>query len=106
MLLAPAPSRLARARSGALRQLATRTLPTSVLFARGSQGQARKRVALTFDDGPDALTPLYLDVLARLGVRATFFVIGENVAREPGLLRAIELRGHAVAAHGWTHQAF
>jgi hypothetical protein len=44
---------------------------------------ASKRVALTFDDGPDELTPNYLEVLDDLGVPATFFVSGENVVKHP-----------------------
>ncbi|MGW5126053.1 polysaccharide deacetylase family protein [Streptomyces sp. NPDC004069] len=61
-------------------------------------------VALTFDDGPDpASTPYFLDELDRLAVRATFFVLGERVARFPGLTRHIADRGHELAVHGWTH---
>jgi peptidoglycan-N-acetylglucosamine deacetylase len=61
-------------------------------------------VALTFDDGPDpASTPLFLDALDALGVRATFFVLGESACRHPRLTRQIRDRGHEVAVHGWTH---
>ncbi|MFE9313053.1 polysaccharide deacetylase family protein [Streptomyces sp. NPDC088353] len=61
-------------------------------------------VALTFDDGPDPhSTPRFLDELDRLHVRATFFVLGEEVARFPGLTRHIADRGHELAVHGWTH---
>ncbi|WNM36518.1 polysaccharide deacetylase family protein [Streptomyces sp. Li-HN-5-11] len=61
-------------------------------------------VALTFDDGPDpACTPHFLDALDRLAVRATFFVLGESVARYPELSRHITERGHELAVHGWTH---
>ncbi|MFQ6145812.1 polysaccharide deacetylase family protein [Streptomyces seoulensis] len=61
-------------------------------------------VALTFDDGPDpASTPRFLDVLDRLGVRATFFVLGESVARHPQLTREIAARGHELGVHGWRH---
>lgn len=58
-------------------------------------------VAITFDDGPHPEgTPAVLDVLARGGQRATFFVIGEQVRRRPELVREIADRGHAVALHG------
>ncbi|GHA07706.1 polysaccharide deacetylase family protein [Streptomyces echinoruber] len=63
-----------------------------------------RHVALTFDDGPDpATTPRFLDALDDLGVRATFFVLGESVVRHPGLTREIAGRGHELAVHGWTH---
>ncbi|MDO0924426.1 polysaccharide deacetylase family protein [Streptomyces sp. TG1A-8] len=61
-------------------------------------------VALTFDDGPDPLsTPRFLDALDGLGVRATFFVLGERVVRHPGLVRETARRGHELAVHGWAH---
>ncbi|WP_324784476.1 polysaccharide deacetylase family protein [Streptomyces sp. H51] len=61
-------------------------------------------VALTFDDGPDpASTPFFLDALDRLGLRATFFVLGDGVVRHPSLARETVRRGHEVAVHGWTH---
>ncbi|WP_019985524.1 polysaccharide deacetylase family protein [Streptomyces sp. Amel2xE9] len=61
-------------------------------------------VALTFDDGPDPVsTPRFLDELDRLGVRATFFVLGESVVRHPELTRDIAGRGHELGVHGWTH---
>ncbi|MFF9408397.1 polysaccharide deacetylase family protein [Streptomyces anandii] len=61
-------------------------------------------IALTFDDGPDpGSTPHFLTALDELGVRATFFVLGENVARHPALARHIAERGHELAVHGWTH---
>lgn len=62
-------------------------------------------VALTFDDGPHpAGTPAVLEVLARAGARATFFVIGEQVERRPALLRELVAAGHAVALHGHRHR--
>ncbi len=66
----------------------------------------RKRVALTFDDGPDVMTRKYLDVLESLDVRATFFLIGEQAARRPGDPLEYTRRGHEVGGHGWTHDAF
>ncbi len=68
-------------------------------------GQGRPdHVALTFDDGPDPVsTPLFLDVLDGLGVRATFFVLGENVVRHPAQARELARRGHELAVHGWSH---
>ncbi|MFE5600941.1 polysaccharide deacetylase family protein [Streptomyces coelicoflavus] len=70
------------------------------LAGQGSPGH----VALTFDDGPDPVsTPYFLDALDALGVRATFFVLGENAVRHPAVARELVRRGHELAVHGWTH---
>jgi peptidoglycan-N-acetylglucosamine deacetylase len=62
-------------------------------------------VALTFDDGPHPEgTPAVLEVLARTGARATFFVIGEQVRRRPEMLARTIAAGHAVALHGDRHR--
>ncbi|ARP68762.1 polysaccharide deacetylase family protein [Streptomyces pluripotens] len=75
------------------------------LLFPGLSGAGRSgHVALTFDDGPDPVsTPYFLDVLDRLGVRATFFVLGEEAVRHPALVRETHWRGHELAVHGWTH---
>ncbi len=83
------------------------------LFAPRAQGlvrmhrrfaTARQEVWLTIDDGPDPEdTPRILELLAAHGARATFFVIGENAASHPGLIRAITAAGHEVAHHTHTH---
>jgi len=65
-----------------------------------------KEVWLTIDDGPDAEdTPRILDLLDEHGARATFFVVGERVARWPHLIGEIVRRGHEVAHHTHTHPA-
>ncbi|NNN19399.1 MAG: polysaccharide deacetylase family protein [Acidimicrobiaceae bacterium] len=62
-------------------------------------------IALTFDDGPDIRsTPLFLDCLDRLGWKATFFMLGSMAAKDPGLTREVQLRGHEVALHGYHHK--
>jgi peptidoglycan/xylan/chitin deacetylase (PgdA/CDA1 family) len=62
-------------------------------------------VALTFDDGPHPEgTPAVLEVLARAGARATFFMVGEQVERRPGLAAEVLAAGHAVALHGYGHR--
>lgn len=64
----------------------------------------RNEVWLTIDDGPDDHdTPRILDLLDRHGARATFFVIGERAARQPGLVAEILRRGHEIAHHSHTH---
>ena len=65
-----------------------------------------KRVALTFDDGPDSMTPRYLDLLDELGTPATFFVCGERAAKHPELVREYLRRGHQLAGHGYDHTRF
>ena len=62
-------------------------------------------VALTFDDGPSPeATPGLLDRLDQLGLRATFFCLGEAVDRYPDLVRATVARGHQVETHGYRHR--
>jgi peptidoglycan/xylan/chitin deacetylase (PgdA/CDA1 family) len=57
-------------------------------------------VALTIDDGPHAdITPRVLDVLARHGARATFFVLGENIGGNEDLLARMRAEGHEIANH-------
>jgi peptidoglycan/xylan/chitin deacetylase (PgdA/CDA1 family) len=64
-------------------------------------------IALTFDDGPNpAYTPQILDILDRYGIHATFFVVGQQVAKYPDLLREIVRRGHTIANHSWNHPKF
>jgi peptidoglycan-N-acetylglucosamine deacetylase len=67
---------------------------------------ASKRVALTFDDGPDSLTHRYLEVLDDLGVPATFFVCGNRAEQHPELIREYIRRGHQIAGHGYDHTRF
>ena len=79
-----------------------------VLDLRGDELQSvatpAKTIVLTFDDGPDPeWTPAVLDVLARHGVRATFFVVGHQVAAHPDLVRAVIAAGHEVGAHTYNH---
>jgi cellulose synthase/poly-beta-1,6-N-acetylglucosamine synthase-like glycosyltransferase/peptidoglycan/xylan/chitin deacetylase (PgdA/CDA1 family) len=65
-----------------------------------------RRVALTFDDGPDPRwTPQIAAVLRAAHVRATFFVIGSEVARNPGILRMLARDGNEIGNHTFTHTA-
>ncbi len=62
-------------------------------------------IALTIDDGPDPeWTPQVLALLARLDIRATFCVVGQQAALHPGLVAAVAGAGHAVANHTHTHR--
>jgi peptidoglycan/xylan/chitin deacetylase (PgdA/CDA1 family) len=63
-------------------------------------------VVFTFDDGPDPeATPAVLDALDDAQIRATFFLVGEQVEADPALAREIVARGHEVQAHCWDHTA-
>lgn len=63
--------------------------------------------ALTFDDGPHPeFTPRVLDALEEQSTRATFFVVGENVERHPGIASDIAAAGHTMGCHGWSHIPF
>jgi peptidoglycan/xylan/chitin deacetylase (PgdA/CDA1 family) len=79
--------------------------PQSQLFGRTLVAPPDPRqLALTFDDGPNpTATPRLLNVLAKRGARATFFVIGDYVLREPALAREIVAAGHAVGNHTMHH---
>jgi len=64
-------------------------------------------IAMTFDDGPSAvLTPKLLDLLAAHHIKATFFVIGENVAEHPEIVERAAREGHEIANHSWSHPNF
>jgi peptidoglycan/xylan/chitin deacetylase (PgdA/CDA1 family)/spore germination protein YaaH/GT2 family glycosyltransferase len=78
------------------------SLPTPYVIRR--TGYRPHMVALTFDDGPDAVwTPPILDILKAAHVPATFFVIGENAIMHPGLLRRIIAQGSEIGSHSYTH---
>lgn len=63
-----------------------------------------KAVYLTFDDGPiPESTPWLLDTLYRYGVKATFFMVGDNVRKFPELYEEIRRRGHRLGNHTFNH---
>jgi peptidoglycan-N-acetylglucosamine deacetylase len=63
-------------------------------------------IAITFDDGPNPeLTPRLLDMLKERGLKATFFVVGQNVEEYPGIVTRMASEGHEVANHSWSHPA-
>lgn len=64
-----------------------------------------KRIALTFDDGPDAKnTNKILDILKEEQVTATFFLVGERVGHYPRVVKRIYNEGHLIANHSHSHQ--
>lgn len=64
-------------------------------------------VALTFDDGPHPdFTVRLLDILARYGAQATFFMVGASAARQPELVRQVARAGHCIGNHSYDHLSF
>jgi peptidoglycan-N-acetylglucosamine deacetylase len=91
--------------------LAMYEAPAVSLFPRGRllfpavvRTGAGDAVALTFDDGPDRGLDAFLGLLEGAGARATFFVVGEQVERDPGRLKEIVSCGHEVAVHCHRHR--
>ncbi|MBO1005098.1 polysaccharide deacetylase family protein [Pseudogracilibacillus auburnensis] len=63
-----------------------------------------KLIALTFDDGPHPIyTPQVLNILREHGAKATFFVVGENAKKFPGLIERESAEGHEIGNHTYTH---
>jgi peptidoglycan/xylan/chitin deacetylase (PgdA/CDA1 family) len=79
--------------------------PTSQIFGRTLvAGSDARELALTFDDGPnDAATPELLEVLARHGVRATFFALGDFARLRPEIVRQVVAGGHVLGNHTMSH---
>jgi cellulose synthase/poly-beta-1,6-N-acetylglucosamine synthase-like glycosyltransferase/peptidoglycan/xylan/chitin deacetylase (PgdA/CDA1 family)/spore germination protein YaaH len=78
------------------------TLPEP--YQLNQYGAKEKEVALTFDDGPDPVyTPQILDILKREQAPATFFLIGLEAQKYPGLAKRIYSEGHAIGNHTFTH---
>lgn len=66
--------------------------------------RGRKVAYLTFDDGPiPEVTPRVLDILDRFGVKATFFMVGDNARRYPELVEEVRRRGHSIGNHTMHH---
>lgn len=61
-------------------------------------------IAMTYDDGPHPVnTPRLLDILAARNIKATFYVIGNSVNQNPGVLRRTVAEGHEIGNHTQTH---
>lgn len=79
-------------------------LPASAPTAEAATACRAGYVALTFDDGPGRHTSTVLDVLARRGATATFFVTGQLVDARPQLVARAVREGHAIANHTYAHE--
>ena len=79
-----------------------KTLPSP--YTVDMYGSSPKKIAITFDDGPDPQwTPKILDVLKEKGVQATFFLIGVEAENYPGITKRIYAEGHEIGNHTFTH---
>lgn len=63
-------------------------------------------VALTFDDGPSEYTPEVLALLEKHNVKATFFCIGQQLEKHPGMAEKIIAAGHSIGNHSYSHSRF
>jgi len=80
--------------------------PTGQWYGRTFIGLPRpsRQIAITYDDGPnDAYTLRLLEILAKHGVHATFFLIGRYVQQRPQIARAVADAGHVIGNHTFTH---
>lgn len=62
-----------------------------------------KTISLTFDDGPNEKTAIILDILKKYNVKATFFLVGENIIKHQKLVERINNEGHIIGNHSWNH---
>lgn len=94
----------------AKRRAVYRLRPVRVVGCTGGNGQfvthgprGRKRVALTFDDGPSEYTPDVLRVLKRKKAKATFFMLGQQAVRYRSYARRVLALGHEIGNHSYDH---
>lgn len=68
------------------------------------RGRTGRKIAFTFDDGPDPVyTPRLLDLLKRKGIKATFFVLGSKAERYPEIIKRMHEEGHLIGIHNYKH---
>ena len=69
-----------------------------------SENQIKKKIALTFDDGPhEKYTPMLLDGLKERNVSASFFLMGKNAEKYPEIVERMKEEGHVVGNHSYSH---
>lgn len=89
--------------TGAETREETNHAPANPAGHSGTDCSKVKCVALTFDDGPGPYTASLLDILDEHHAKATFFLIGKNVAKHPEIAREELDRGHEIGNHTWSH---
>jgi peptidoglycan-N-acetylglucosamine deacetylase len=76
----------------------------SVTLSKAKLRKPEKIIALTFDDGPyPQYTYEVLDILKKNNIKATFFLIGRNLAKHPEIAKRVAAEGHVIANHTWSH---
>ena len=80
--------------------------PYAKTYSAAHVSQAKKKIALTFDDGPGKHTRQLLDGLRERGVKASFFLMGSKVERRPELVKTMHDDGHLIGCHTWSHISF
>jgi len=76
------------------------------VFSAASVHTSQKVIALTFDDGPHPThTSDVLEVLSKEKIKATFYMIGQQVQQHPRIARAVNRAGHDIGNHSWSHAA-
>ena len=81
-------------------------MPIKIVLSRRSISLIRRSdyVCLTFDDGPgSSITPVILQILAEYKAKATFFLLGRNIAGREAIVRQIAEQGHDICSHGYDH---
>jgi peptidoglycan-N-acetylglucosamine deacetylase len=73
-------------------------------FCRGSE--ISRKIAITFDDGPDQNTLIILEILARHNAKASFFLIGEKAEKNKDLVKGIKNAGHTIGNHTYDHKPY
>lgn len=87
-----------------------RTVEVPIVESKRGQGNEignRKKVAITFDDGPsERITPNILDILERYNARATFFLLGQNTLLNKNIVKRIHDSNHEIGNHSFSHKDF
>ncbi|WP_246041807.1 polysaccharide deacetylase family protein [Robertmurraya kyonggiensis] len=63
-----------------------------------------KLIYFTFDDGPTEYTPTILQILEQYQIKSTFFMLNNNVKKNPEISKAVAAAGHTIGCHGVTHK--
>lgn len=82
----------------------TKELENALQYVNASVIEEKPKIAITFDDGPsESCTPVLLDGLKERNVKATFFLIGENVEKSPEIVKRMSEEGHLIGNHTYHH---
>lgn len=80
-------------------------IPGAIFLSEADWRSGQKRIAITFDDGPDPdTTPQILQVLAEYQIPATFFLIGERALQHPEIVQQIATSGHGIGNHSLVEE--